>query len=823
MQHLAQDLKYALRIFRESPGFAVTIVAVLTLGIGVNTAIFSVVNAVLLKPLPFPDPDRIVSLMNSAKGQPPSPAASPAKFMYWRAQTDVLQDVAAYRTNALNYTSADKPERIAAGQVSEAYFRLFGARFVLGRPFTKEEDLPDGPKVAVLAYVFWKQHLAGDPDVLGKPLTLSGDVYTIVGVVNRGFDVRQFGDAELWTPFQLAPTTKDQGHYFAVAARLKPGVTLGQAQAELEASAAAYRERFPDAMQNGVGFTVATLQDAIVNPSARTSLFVMFGAVAFVLLIACANVANLLLVRATSRSREIAIRSALGARRGRLVRQLLTESVLLSLAGGVLGLVAGFIGMRALLTVNTAGLPRLGPEGSLLGMDWRVVTFTLALSLATGTLFGLVPALAGSRTDLSTIIKDSASRSGGGFRKNKARSVFVMLEAALAVMLLVGAGLMIRTSLALARVDPGFDPDHVLVMRTSMSGQRFLTSAGVEETARAALAQLRAIPGVTDATATCCVPLQGGYGLPFNIVGRQNKGPFTGGASYVVTLPGYFKTFGVPVVAGRDFTDRDDAAAPPVVVINQALAKRYWQKGADPLQDRLLIGGGAANMKQLATEPVRQIIGIVGDVRANGLNNDPSPTVYVPQAQMPDALNALNMQIAPLAWIVRTQAEPGALSKTIQDKLRQATGLPVTSVQTMDQVVSISTSSERLNMILMSIFGGSALLLAAIGIYGLMAYSVQQRTQEIGIRMALGAEARRVRSMVVAQAMRLVGVGIVVGLIAAFYAGTLLAVFLFDVKPRDVAVFLAVPVVLALVALAAAWLPAARASRVDPLEALRYE
>ena len=588
--------------------------------------------------------------------------------------------------------------------------------------------------------------------------------------------MREFGDPEIFVPFQFDPNTTDQGHYFQSVARLRPGVTLVQAQERLEVSADEYRERFPNALGENSGFTVRTLQETMVGPGARRTLWVLLGAVGFVLLIACANVANLLLVRATGRGREIAIRSALGAGRRRILQQLLTESVLLSMTGGVLGLVVGFLGIRALLSVNTAGLPRLGDEGSLMGMDWRIVSFTVALSLITGILFGLVPAVVTSRTDLNAVIKDASSRSGSGFRQNKTRSVLVVVELGLCVVLLIGAGLLIRTSLAIGQVDPGFTATNVLTMRTSLSGPRFLTSDGVEQTARLALERIRSIPGVAQATATCCVPLQGGYGLPFNIIGRTNENPFTGSASIMMSSSGYFE-----------------------------------------------IGGGAGIMQELAEEPVRQVIGIAANVRAQGLANDPNPILYMPQAQVPDALNALNVGITPMAWVVRTEVDPATVSATIQEELRLATGLPVTDVESMEEIVSISTSRRRVNMLLMSVFGGSALLLAAIGIYGLMAYSVQQRTQEIGIRMAMGAEPGKVRAMVIRQGMALVIVGLVVGLGTAYFLANVLASVLFEVEPRDVTVFVSVPVTLTVIALAAVWIPARRASRIDPLEAIRYE
>jgi len=576
-------------------------------------------------------------------------------------------------------------------------------------------------------------------------------------------------------------------------------------------------------MGENSGFTVRTVQEAMVSRGARRTLWILVGAVAFVLLIACANVANLLLVRATGRGREMAIRAALGAGRWRIVRQLLTESVLLSMTGGVLGLVLGFLGMRGLLAVNTAGLPRLGDAGSLMGMDWRIVTFTLALSLVTGILFGLVPALVTSRADLNAVIKDSGSRSGSGFGQNKTRSVLVVVELGLCVVLLIGAALLIRTSLAIGRVDPGFTATNVLTMRTSLTGPQFQTSDGVEQAARSALERIRSIPGVMQATATCCVPLQGGFGLRFNIIGRTNEGPFTGRGSVSTSSSGYFETFEIPILRGRDFNDLDDGNAPAVVIINQTLADEHWADGGDPLADRLLIGSGSGNMQELAEEPIRQIIGVVGDVRANGLANEPAPIMYIPQAQVPDALNALIVEITPMAWVVRTEVDPATVSATIQEELRLATGVPVTDIRSMEEIVAISTSRRRVNMLLMSVFGGSALLLAAIGIYGLMAYSVQQRTPEIGIRMAMGAEGSEVKNMVIKQGMVLILMGVAAGLGAAYFLANVLASVLFEVEPRDVTVFVSVPVILILIALAAVWIPARRASRVDPIEALRYE
>ena len=820
MSDLLGDVRHSFRMLRGSPGFTLAALGALAVGIGANTAIFSIVNAVLLKPVPFPDPDRLV-VFETTSPQGGFNAGSPAKFQHWREQTSVVQDVAAYRSNVLNYTGGAFPEQLRAELVSASYFPLFGARVHTGRTFSAEEDRPGGERVAVLSHGLWRRRFGGDPGVLGKTISLSGDAYTVIGVIDPGFDVTEFGPApELWIPFQLNPQTNDQGHYFQVAGRLVPGVTLAQAQARLKLSAAEYNRKFPNALNADQGFSVESLRDAIVS-NVRPTLWILLGAVSFVLLIACTNVANLLLVRATGRKREIAIRAAIGAGRGRIIRQLLTESVLLFLAGGALGLVLGVAGIRALLAVNTAGLPRVGEQGSVVTLDWRVLAFTLLVSLGTGLLFGLIPALQASRADLSTTLKESAGRSGTGFRQHRTRAVLVVAEVALALVLVVGAALLVRTAVALRSVVPGFDTTHVLTMRMSMSGARYLKSEGVAQVVRDGVERLRALPGVVAASAACCVPLEGGYGLPFVIVGRPlQDGPFHGGGGWLTVSPGYFDVFKIPVKRGRAFNESDAGRSQPVVVINEAMARRFWPKG-DPLNDRLVIGRGV--MQEFADEPERQIIGVVADVRDGGLNSEPGPAMYLPQAQVPDAANALNVRITPMAWVIRTEGDPYSLRGPVQEALRQATGLPVSEIRTMDQVVERSTSRERFNMWLMTVFGVSALLLAAIGIYGLMAYSVEQRTQEIGIRLALGANASQVKNMVVTQGMRLAVVGVVVGMASALALARLIASVLYGVEAKDPLSFAAAPAILTLVAFLAAWIPARRASRVDPIEALRYE
>jgi len=828
LETLFKDIKQSFRILRANPVFSLAAIAALTLGIGANTAIFSVVNAVLLRPVAFPDPDRIVFFMNTSPNGS-GPAASPAKFAHWRAQDAVVTDVSAFNTGLMNFTDGSEPQQLRSGRVSGDFFKLLRAPMTSGRTFNAAEDAPNGEKVVVLTRTTWQRKFSSDPHIVGKSISLSGEPYVVIGVLGD-YSFREFGaEPEIFVAFQLDPNSADQGHYFRAAGRLVPGVTLEQAQARLQASADQYRTKFPRALPANNGFSVQPVRDVLVQ-GARLNLLIMIGAVALVLLIACANVANLLLARATGRTREIAIRAAMGGTRKRLMQQLLTESLVLSSLGAAFGLALGMLGMRAILSVNTAGLPRVGEAGAFVQIDWRVVAFTILVALATGVIFGIIPAMQSSRTDLTTTLKESGGRSGTGLRQNLTRSILVVVEMALALILVIGATLLIRSSVALSRVDPGFDATNVLTMRMSLTGPQYQPAAGVNVLIQNGTERLRAIPGVESASATCCVPLTGGYGLPYIVSGRPLDGssPFHGGGGWTTISPGYFEVFRIPVKKGRVFTDRDTASSPQVVVINEAMARQVFPN-EDPLSARITIGKGV--MREFAAEQERQIVGVVGDTRDGGLNNDPQPIMYVPQAQVPDAANALNVRLSPMAWVVRTRTDVHKLRPAIEEAVRQTAGLPVSNVQAMGDIVSTSTSRTRFNMWLMTMFGGAAMLLAAIGIYGLMAYSVAQRKQELGIRLALGASAGAVRNMVVRQGMLLASIGVVVGLGSAFGIlfwvtkkyPTVVSGFLFSVGQYDWLTFTVVPVTLVVVAFIAVLVPAIRASRVDPLTALRNE
>jgi putative ABC transport system permease protein len=818
MGTLVHDLKHTVRMLRRSPGFTVTAIAALALGIGANTAIFSVVNAVLLKPLPYPDPDRIVQLMGVTP-QGNFSAASVPMYNAWRAQTQALEDVAAYDTGGpgVNIAGGDRPEQVKGIHASHQFFRLFGVPITLGRAFTADEDRPRGPRLVLISDGLWHRRFGADPNIAGKPISLGREPYTILGVLGPGFSFGSSASPDLLLPFQADPDSTQQVLYFSAAARLKPGIGVAAANAALDLTAQEFKRKFPGTLGPKTTFGVQLMQETVVH-DVKTALYILLGAVGFVLLIACANVANLQLARASVRSREIAIRAAIGAGRARIIRQLLTESVVLAACGGTLGLILGFAGVRALVAVNPGDLPRIGVDGAGITLDLRVLAFTLALSIVTGIVFGLFPAIQASRADLHSTLKETGSRSGTTLRQNKSRAVLVVVEMALAIVLLVGAGLLIRTFAALHNVAPGFDANGVLTMETSLTGGRYDQTAVLADLARQAEERIEAIPGVEAAAASSYLPLEGGLGLGFSIEGRPAAdAPSSGGAGWAYVTYRFFDVFKIALVRGRKFTDRDTASSPGVVIVNESFARKYWP-GGNPVGQRITIGSGP-----VFGEPAREIVGVVADLRDAGLNQDPQPEMFVPLSQVRDAVMALNNRFMPLTWMVRSSVAPFSLSGPISAVFQQLADMPVAHMRTMAQVVVHSTASNRFNTLVLAVFAFVAILLASLGLYGLMAYSVEQRRQEFGIRLALGADRPALRNMVVSQAMRLAMVGILIGLAAAFGLTRLMGTMLYGVKVTDAPVFATAALLLAVVALLASYLPARRAIGVDPAIALRYE
>jgi len=805
-------------MFRQSTGFTLTAIAALALGVGTNTAVFSVVNAVLLRPIAAPDPDRVVSFLSiDRKGT--GLFASDIKFNLWREQTTVFRDISGYKTGWFNLTGVDRPQRADAAFVTEDYFRLFGIAMSNGRAFTSEEERPGATNVVILGDGFWKRVFGGDPRMVGKSILLSGESYRVVGILPAGTQTEAPHPPDVWLPFPIDPNSVNQVHYFRVMGRLQPGVTLAMANARLQLATMEFRRRYPKGISTSRGdvFRVEPMRDVLVK-DARKALVTLAGAVSLVLLIACGNVASLLLARATAREREIAVRVAVGAGRSSIVRQLLTESGLLAIAGGVAGLGLGFAGIHAVLAQGPANIPRIGMDGSRVTLDWRVFLFTAIVTLVTTLLFGLLPALQTALVDLHTGLKEGG-RTGAGFRQSKARSLLVIGQVSLALLSVIGAALLIRTLIALRSVNPGFDPRNVVSTMVTMD-PRMANASSIDQIGEDIFRRLRSLPGVEGVALTGLLPLEGNFNsLTITIVGRPlDHGVSHGNSRWMTVSPGYFDVLKIPLIRGRGFTDGDRQDAPSVAIINQAMARQFWP-GGDPLRDRLVIG---KDLGQDFGEPERQVVGIVGDVHEDALNGTPVPAVFVPASQRRHnntAKEPWNMWV-----VIRTQGPSGPLHPAIERELRQATGgLPVTRLRSMEEVLDRSTATQNFNMILMSIFGGCSLLLAAIGISGLLAHSVAQRSREMGIRMALGAKPSDVRAMVVSQGMRLVWIGAGIGIAAAFGLTRFIESFLFGVKALDPLVFITVPILLAAVALVAVWAPALRASRVDPAEALRCE
>ncbi|MGH9687379.1 MAG: ADOP family duplicated permease, partial [Candidatus Acidiferrales bacterium] len=692
LESLMQDVRFGLRMLRKNPGFTAVAVLTLALGIGANTAIFSVVSKVLIDPMPYPHADRIVTLRRTVpQNSNFYITSSIPEFMVWRRQSRVFQSTALFDSgpSGLNVTGGNRPEQVPGIRASAGYFKVFEVPMALGRAYTAEEDKPGGPNVAVISYGLWRGRFGGDPHIIGKAIEVGGNADEVIGVAN--FTARFSTD--IWLPLQADPNSSDQAHDYLAVARLRPGVTLAQARIAMKLAAEQFRRKFPGAsyMMPGESVTAQLFRDSVTG-SVRPALLILLGAVGFVLLLACANVANLLLARATVRKREIAIRSALGAGRKRVIRQLLTESLMLSFAGGILGLAMGFAGIRVLLAQypNNGGgfdVPLIGSHGSAVTLDWRVLLFTIGVCLFTAILFGLVPAIQASQTPLSQSLNEGGSR--GGTHRSAARSALVISEVAIAVILLAGAALLIRTLSALRALRPGFDPHNVLVMGMTFSGPQYDTSAGMSTAIQEAERRVGALPGVQAVALGCCVPLEGGSDLPFSIEGRAPTiGPFSGDEQWRFISPEFFDVMRVPLLRGRVFTDQDVLGSELVVVINKAMAKRYWPKG-DAIGQHLLIGHGLGPEFE---EPPRTIVGIVSNTRQmfGGMTgSEIEPVMYVPTEQLGDPFMRWVRGALPATWFVRTKTAPLAFAGPVQNALREATGgLPVADVRSMDRVVA---------------------------------------------------------------------------------------------------------------------------------------
>lgn len=821
-----KDVRYGLRMLAKAPAFTVVAILTLAIGIGANTAIFSIIDAVLLKPLQYPDPDRIVQLMLFspawAQGKTANTASVP-EFNTFREQQSVFQQISAYEpVKGINLVGVETPEQLRAIRVSAAYFSLFGVPVAAGRTFSAEEDRPGGPPVCVITQGLRERRFAG-VDPVGKVLALGRDHHTIIGVLDGAFVAEGFPDVFL--PLRADPASTNAAHGLRVAARLKPGVTLAQARAQLKLAHEEFLRKFPSSHSGrSEGFTAEPLWETTVGDT-RRPLLLLAGAVGLVLLIACANVANLLMARATVRAREIAVRAALGASRRRIASQLLIESLLLALAGGACGVLVAQAGVKALMAIRPNAIPRLDTAVEL---NTSALLFTLFLSIASGLFFGIIPALTNStRVGRGADLIGWGMRSATSAGQKNARSILVVAEVALALVLLMGAGLLVRSFWALRTVDPGFDARNVLTMEMSLAGTEFQSPAALARLIRDAERRIEAIPGVVAAAATLSLPLESQLGAPLAIEGHPDD---RYGSNHAIVSAHYFDVFRIPVREGRAFGEADDEHASPVAVVNEAMAQgrnggmRWsttspWRTGS-PLSERVTMAKGLGALQ----DHTREIVGVVGEVRDAGLNRNPIPMLYTPLAQITGQFSRFALRGLPLRWVVRTSAEPHAFGATIERELRVVSGgLPVAHVRSMEQVVSESTARERFHMTLLCVFAGAALLLGAVGVYGLMAYTVQHRTQEIGVRVALGARPRDVRAMVVLEGMRLVLMGIGVGVAVALLVTPLMRSLLFGVEAHDPLVLGCTVLVLGTAALASTYVPAYRATRVDPVTALRWE
>lgn len=812
METLWQDLRYGYRMLLTTPSFTAVIVIALALGIGATTTIFSVVNAVLLRPLPFKDPERILTLWDQARGGRELGFTGP-EFFDLRDQNRVFENLAAYQTDRANLTVSNEPERIAITRSSADLFPVLGVQPEIGRTFSAEEDRHGADNVVVLSYSLWQRRFASDRGIIGQRVTLDGIIRTIVGVMPRDF---QFPDreAELWVPLGLDPANLDPGdRSFNLVARLRRGVTEERAKVEMNSIASSLQQEYPkkySARANLTsGINLVPLHEWIVG-DVRLPLLILFAAGGFVLLIVCANVANMLLARAETRQKEIAIRTALGAGRARLIRQLLTESLLLALIGGGLGLFLALWGIDALLAVAPQSISHVGATS----LDSRLVGFTLLVSLGTGVVFGLAPALYGLRTGITEMLKGESRGATADREQRRMRNTLVVSEIALALLLLMSAGLMINSFLRLQQVNPGFDPQRVLTMRISLPESQYPESRQVTAFYRQLLERLRSVPGIQSVGTVTRLPLSGqNSDASFDIEGRpQMPSEVDFNSDYRFVSPDYFKAIGMRLLKGRYFTAADDEHAPGVVIINESMARRYWP-GEDPIGKRISDG--------LPQSLWLTIIGVVEDVKHHGLNNPTRAERYLPDAQM----NYSHLGV----WrartiVVRTASDPLGVIGAVKEEVRSLDNdLPVSNVKTMEQVISTSLERPRFTMLLLVIFSGVALILAAIGIYGVMSYSVIRRTHELGIRMALGAQPKDILKLVVRQGFAMVITGVAIGLIGAFVVTRVLSSLLYGVSTTDPMTFAAVVLLLMTVALLACYVPARRATKVDPIEVLRYE
>ncbi len=812
---LWQDLRYGARMLMKQPGFAVVAALTLALGIGANTALFSLVNAVLLRQLPFEQPERLVWIWVRVTDRDRGVFSIP-DFIDYRDQNQTLEQMTAFTIWGTNLTDQGDPERLQGMRISANAFETLGVEAAFGRTLLPEDDKLGSPRVVVLSYGLWQRRFGADPGLIGKTLTLNGESYAVAGVLPAHF-IFPLREAELAIPLAMEadPKRKERGdHFLRVVAQLKSGVSPRQAQAEMDSIAQRLRQQYPETNAKLVGVKVVPLHDEIVG-NFRLALLVLLGAVGLVLLIACSNLANLLLARASARHKEIAIRTALGATRGRIVRQLLTESLLLAVAGGGLGLLLAAWGVHLLLALSPADLPR----AQEINLDGSVLGFTLAVSILAGMIFGLALALQASKVDLNQELKGASRGSGDGPAGNRVRSLLVISEVALSLVLLASAGLFIKSFQRLQGVNPGFEAKHLLAARLSLPTGRYSRPDAVAGFYERLRPRIERLPGVESVSPVSILPLSG---LTPSVEFTSLEHPPSSlaeipAAQYRMIGPGYFHTMKIPLLQGREFTERDRADAPGVVIINQTLARRFWP-GGNPLGSHLKLDDSDGNPPPRAVE----IVGVVGDVKHVGLDDEPAPGIYVPYYQIPQA--RMTWATNNMYWVVRTATDPMTLAAAVR---REAAAVdkdvPASSIRSMEQYLAASVAPRRFNLQLLSAFAVAALILAATELYGVISYSVEQRTREIGLRMALGAQGRDVLRLVVREGMRLALIGVAVGLICALIITRLMTSLLFEVSANDPVTFAVIALSLIVVALLACYLPARKATKVDPMIALRGE